>query len=182
MDSDFNWTIHFSDSRWCAEVVFPRWRFVTVFHPATRTRRPAYLVVFVVRVLQADCLCVLWCGGLRLLGFPTCCLGSALRSFGLCGGWVVEGSRLPLGVMSLHSVAFVAQCDSGCLVCCFMRDYWLLHLTLRLLLHGLLVIYFSLWPVCFLILWLSMMFVTVLFFVFVAFVLICKRFELWKLD
>ncbi len=26
MDSDFNWTIHFSDSCWCAEVVFPQWR------------------------------------------------------------------------------------------------------------------------------------------------------------
>ncbi len=50
----------------------------------------------------------------------------------------------------LDSVAFGAQCDSGCLVCCSVRDYCLLHMTLLLLLHGPVVIYFSFWAICFL--------------------------------
>ncbi len=33
------------------------------------------------------------------MGFPACRLGSALHSFGLCGGRVIEGSRLHLGVL-----------------------------------------------------------------------------------
>ncbi len=90
-----------------------------------------------------------------------------------CDGQVVEGSRLPLGVLEFALLWTLwrlgAQCDSGCSVCCSMRDHWLLHLTLLLLLHGLMVIYFSLWTMCFLILWLSVMFATVLLFVFVAF-------------
>ncbi len=72
--------------------------------------------------------------------------------FGLCSAllqalwWMLSRRVFPFASPDpgastrLDSVAFEAQCDSGCLVFRSLRDYWLLHFTLLLLLHGLLVI------------------------------------------
>ncbi len=88
-------------------------------------------------------------------GVVDCVVGFSRLPFGVCfvllrALWWTSRRGFPFaswvpGVCTpLDSVAFGAQCDSDCLVCCSMRDYWLLHLTLLLLLHGLLFIYFSL--------------------------------------
>ncbi len=175
---------------WCA----PLWHFLTVFHPATWSRRPAYLVVFVVWVLQAECLrrwqecfAAWWT---TLSGFPlavwgllcapsgsvvdvesssvpVCLSGSwSLHSFGLCGVWGAVWLWL-LGVPLLEGllVAFYSTAPVA----------WTL---------GHIIVYFSLWTMHFLIPWLSVMFdtYTVLFLVFfVAFMFwFVKRFELWK--
>ncbi len=85
----------FSDSRWCAEVVCPTMSLCYGVSSGYRNP-PVCLPCSVCGEGAAGRVFVAWWTALS--GFPACRLGSALRSFGLCGGRVIKGSRLFLGV------------------------------------------------------------------------------------
>ncbi len=170
MDSDFNWTITFSDSHWCAEVVGPQWRCYGV--SSGYQTPPACLLGGVCSEGAAGRLPASLTG--VFCGVVDCIVEFYHLLFGVCVAllralWWMSRRGFPFaswghGLCTLwrlwHSVTLVAWCVApwGTIGCCiWLYGSWCMD------------IYFSLWPVCFLILWLSMMFVTVLFFVFVAF-------------
>ncbi len=130
MDSDFNWTITFSDSHWCAEVVCPQWRCYGVSSgyqnpPAcllggvcsegAAGRLPASLTGVFCGVVDFVC----WVFPLAVWGLRCAPSGSVVDESSrvpvcLLGSWICTLWRL------WHSVTLVAWCVAswGTIGCC----------------------------------------------------------------